>query len=131
VFEAGIIAFSLNSAAYASEVIRGGIQSIDIGQWEAGHALGLSNLETFYHVIMPLAIRIILPNLVNEFINLLKESALVSTISEADLLYRTQVVAAEKFLFFEPYIIAAVIYYIMILIISFCAKRLEKSLSYD
>jgi ABC-type amino acid transport system permease subunit len=130
-FESGVLAFSLNSAAYASEVIRGGIQSIDIGQWEAGHALGLSNLETFYHVIMPLAIRIILPNLVNEFINLLKESALVSTISEADLLYRTKVVAAEKFLFFEPYIIAAVIYYIMILIISFCAKRLEKSLSYD
>jgi His/Glu/Gln/Arg/opine family amino acid ABC transporter permease subunit len=129
-FEAGVITFSLNSAAYASEVIRGGIQSIDIGQWEAGHALGLSRSQTFYHVIMPLAIRTILPNLVNEFINLLKESALVGTIGEADLLYRTRVVAAEKFLYFEPFLIAATIYYIMVIIISFCAKRLEKNLSY-
>jgi His/Glu/Gln/Arg/opine family amino acid ABC transporter permease subunit len=129
-FESGVLAFSLNSAAYASEVIRGGIQSIDIGQWEAGHALGLSRFQTFYHVIMPLAIRVILPNLVNEFINLLKESALVSIIGEADLLRRTQIVANEKFLFFEPFIIAAAIYYIMVLVISFCAKRLEKSLSY-
>jgi len=129
-FEAGVITFSLNSAAYASEVIRGGIQSIDIGQWEAGHALGLSRFQTFYHVIMPLAIRTILPNLVNEFINLLKESALVSTIGEADLLRRTQIVAADKFLYFEPFIIAAVIYYVMVLVIAFFAKRLEKSLSY-
>ncbi|MES2253313.1 MAG: amino acid ABC transporter permease [Pseudomonadota bacterium] len=129
-FEAGVITFSLNSAAYASEVIRGGIQSIDIGQWEAGHALGLSRFQTFYHVIMPLAIRTILPNLVNEFINLLKESALVSTIGEADLLRRTQIVAADKYLYFEPFLIAAAIYYIMVLIIAFFAKRLEKSLSY-
>ena len=129
-FEAGVLAFSLNSAAYASEVIRGGIQSIDIGQWEAGHALGLSRFQTFHHVIMPLAIRIILPNLVNEFINLLKESALVSTIGEADLLRRTQIIAADKYLYFEPFIIAAAIYYIMVLIIAFISKRLEKSLSY-
>ncbi|MDP3371387.1 MAG: amino acid ABC transporter permease [Candidatus Paracaedibacteraceae bacterium] len=129
-FEAGIITFSLNSAAYASEVIRGGIQSIDIGQWEAGHALGLSRFQTFYHIIMPLAVRNILPNLVNEFINLLKESALVSIIGEADLLFRAKAVAAEKFMYFEPFIIAASIYYVMVLIISCFGKRLEKSLSY-
>ncbi|MES2607722.1 MAG: amino acid ABC transporter permease [Pseudomonadota bacterium] len=129
-FEAGVITFSLNSAAYASEVIRGGIQSIDIGQWEAGHALGLSRFQTFYHVIMPLAVRSIFPNLVNEFTTLLKESALVGIIGEADLLYRAKVVAAEKFMYFEPFILAAAIYYAMVMIISFFAKRLEKSLSY-
>ena len=129
-FEAGIITFSLNSAAYASEVIRGGIQSIDIGQWEAGHALGLSRFQTFYHVIMPLAIRNILPNLVNEFINLLKESALVSMIGEADLFFRVRTVSVAKYMYFEPFLIAAAIYYIMVLIIAFFAKRLEKSLSY-
>lgn len=129
-FEAGIIAFSLNSAAYASETIRSGIESVDIGQWEAGHALGLSRSQTFHHIIMPLTIRNTLPQLVNEFVNLLKESALVGTIGEADLLYRTRVVAAEKFLYFEPFIIAAAIYYVMVVIISFFAKRLEKSLSY-
>ena len=129
-FEAGILTFSLNSAAYMSEHIRTGIQSIDIGQWEAAHALGLSRLQTFYHIIFPLAVRNTLPSLVNEFINLLKESALIFTIGEADLFFRTKAVAAQNFLYFEPYIVAAVIYYVLVLVISFFATRLERSLRY-
>ena len=125
-FEAGVLAFTLNSVAYTSEIMRAGIQSIDQGQWEAGKVLGLSYSQTFRTIIAPQAMRNILPALVNEMVDLLKESALVSIIGEADLLRRTQIVAAEKYLYFEPYIFAAIGYYIMVMIISSFAKFLEK-----
>jgi His/Glu/Gln/Arg/opine family amino acid ABC transporter permease subunit len=129
-FEAGVLAFTLNSAAYTSEIMRAGIQSIDQGQWEAAKVLGLSYSQTFRTIIFPQAIRNISPALVNEMVDLLKESAIVSVIGEADLLRRTQIVAAEKYLYFEPYIIAAIGYYVMVLIISSFAKFLEKRNSY-
>jgi arginine/lysine/histidine transport system permease protein len=129
-FEAGVLAFSLNSAAYSSEIIRSGIQSIDPGQWEAAQVLGLSKITTLQHIILPQAIRNILPALVNEMVNLLKESALVSTIGEADLLQRAKVVAAEKFMYFEPLLLAAILYFLMVLIISYFATKLEEKLSY-
>ncbi len=129
-FQAGILAFSLNSAAYSSEIIRAGIQAIDLGQWDAAKVLGISYKHTLAKIILPQAIRNILPALVNEMVNLLKESALVSVIGETDLLRRAQVVAAEKFLYFEPLLLAALLYFLMVLIISFFAKKLEKKLSY-
>ena len=129
-FEAGVLTFSLNSAAYTSEIMKAGIQSIDPGQWEAAKVLGLSYHQTFRLVILPQAIRNILPALVNEIVDLIKESAIVSIIGEADLMRRTQIVAAEKYLYFEPYIIAALGYYIMVLIISSLAKVLEKRMRY-
>ena len=125
-FEAGILAFSLNSAAYSSEIIRAGIKAIDPGQWDAAKVLGISATQTWVKVILPQAIRNILPALVNEMVNLLKESALVATIGEADLLRRAQIVAAEKFLYFEPLIVAASFYFVMVMVISFMAKKLEK-----
>jgi len=125
-FEAGILAFSLNSAAYSSEIIRAGIRAIDPGQWDAAKVLGISVTQTWVKVILPQAIRNILPALVNEMVNLLKESALVSIIGEADLLRRAQIVAAEKFLYFEPLIVAASLYFMMVMVISFMAKKLEK-----
>jgi arginine/lysine/histidine transport system permease protein len=129
-FEAGILTFSLNSAAYSSEIIRAGIQSIDKGQWEAAQLLGLSHRQTIVGIIMPQAVRNILPALVNEMIDLLKESSLISTIGEADLLRQAQKVASEKYLYFEPFIIAAACYYILVMVITFVAKRLEKRLSH-
>jgi His/Glu/Gln/Arg/opine family amino acid ABC transporter permease subunit len=129
-FQAGVIAFSLNSAAYSSEIIRAGIQAIDQGQWDAARVLGVSYKHTLIRIILPQAVRNILPALVNEMVNLLKESALVSIIGETDLLRRAQVVAAEKFLYFEPLLLAALLYFLMVLIISFFAKKLEKKLSY-
>lgn len=129
-FEAGVLAFSLNSAAYTSEIMRAGIQSIDPGQWEAAKVLGLSYTQTFRAVVLPQAVRNILPALVNEIVDLLKESAIVSVIGEADLLRRTQIVAAEKYLYFEPFIVAALGYYVMVLIISSFAKFLEKRTRY-
>lgn len=129
-FEAGVIAFSLNSAAYSSEIIRAGIQAIDKGQWDAAKVLGISYKRTLWKIILPQALRNILPALVNEMVNLLKESALVSIIGETDLLRRAQVVASEKFLYFEPLLIAAFLYFLMVVVISFFAKKLEKKLSY-
>ncbi len=127
-FEAGVLTFSLNSAAYSSEIIRAGIQSIDKGQWEAAQMLGLTYTQTLFGIIMPQAVRNILPALVNEIVDLLKESALVSTIGEADLLHRARSVASETYLYFEPLLIAAFGYYIMVLIISSLAKMLERKL---
>jgi len=130
-FEAGVLTFSLNSAAYSSEIIRAGIESIDRGQWEAAKLLGLNRYQTIFGVILPQAIRNILPALVNEMVDLLKESAIISTIGEADLMRQANKVASETFLYFEPLIIAAVCYYIMVMIISQCAKLLEKKLKYS
>lgn len=129
-FEAGIITFSLNSAAYSSEIIRAGIQAIPQGQWEVAKMLGLSKHAVILHIIMPQVFRNILPALANETINLLKETALVSTIGEADILQRSKVVAAEKFLYFEPLIIAAILYFLMVNILGCLAKKLEKRVSY-
>jgi His/Glu/Gln/Arg/opine family amino acid ABC transporter permease subunit len=127
-FEAGVLTFSLNSAAYSSEIIRAGIQAIDQGQWDAAHVLGLSYSQTLRTIILPQAIRNILPALVNEIVDLLKESALISTLGEADLLRRSQIVASEKYLFFEPLLIAAVGYYMMVMVISLLAKILERKM---
>ena len=129
-FEAGVLTFSLNSAAYSSEIIRAGIQAIDKGQWEAGQLLGLTYFQILWGIIFPQAIRNILPALVNELIDLLKESTLVSTIGEADLLRRAQIVAAENYTYFEPLLLAAVGYYGLVMGISFIAKQLEKRFYY-
>ena len=129
VFSAGIIAFSLNSGAYVSEIIRAGINSVDKGQFEGAKALGISNVLIMKDIILPQAIRTILPSLVNELINLIKESAIISMIGEMDLTRRAQVVSSETYNFFGPMLVAAVTYYILVFIISIFAKLLEKRLA--
>lgn len=131
VFSVGVIAFSCNSGAYVSEIIRAGIIAIDKGQIEAAKALGISPILQMKDIIMPQAFRNILPTLVNELINLIKESALISMIGEMDLMRRAQLVSAETFTFFLPMLTAAVAYYILVLIISSVAIVLEKNLHYD
>lgn len=124
-FEAGVLAFSLNSGAYVSEIIRSGILSVDRGQFEAAASLGISYFLTMKDIILPQAIKNILPALVNETVNLLKESALVSTIGEMDLLRRANTIAAEKYIYFEPLLIVAVIYYLLVVTLSCFANILE------
>lgn len=128
-FQAGILTFSLNSAAYVSEIIRAGIQSIDKGQREASMVLGISYKDMMKDIIWPQAFRQILPSLVNETINLLKESAIVSTIGEMDLLRRATMVSAEKYTFLEPLMVAGGCYYVMVMILTVLAKRLENKLN--
>ncbi len=129
VFAAGVIAFSMNSGAYVSEIIRAGIAAVDKGQVEAAKALGIPPILRMKDIILPQAFRNILPALVNELINLVKESALVSVIGEMDLMRRAQVVAADTYIFFTPMLTAAAAYYILVLIISSFAMALEKRLA--
>lgn len=128
VFEAGIIAFSLNSAAYIAEIIRAGIESIDKGQFEAAKALGVPYYNMIKDIIFPQAIKNILPALVNEVVNLLKETAIISVIGGADLMARAQIVVAEKYSYFIPLLIASAYYYILVEILSYLAKILERKL---
>lgn len=128
VFVAGIIAFSLNSAAYVSEIIRAGIGSIDKGQFEAAKALGIPYASMMKDIILPQALKNILPALVNEAVNLLKESAIISVIGGADLMRRAQTVAAEQYSYFGPLLIASAFYYLLVMLFSYFAKILEKRL---
>ncbi|WP_432810243.1 ABC transporter substrate-binding protein/permease [Pantanalinema sp. GBBB05] len=127
-FQAGVIAFALNSGAYVSETLRAGILAVDKGQREAALSLGVPYRLMMTDIILPQALKNILPALANEGINLLKDSALVSTIGAADLLRRATVVGAEKYLYFEPLIIAAIVYYVMVMLLTMGTSVLEKRL---
>ena len=107
---AGVATFTLNSGAYISETIRAGILSVDPGQREAALSLGVLYPQMMIDIILPQALKNILPALVNEGISLLKSSALVSTIGVTDLFRRAQIVGAEKYLYFQPLLLAGVIY---------------------
>lgn len=125
---AGVITFTLNSGAYISETIRGGILAVDKGQREAALSLGVPYRPMMLDIILPQAIKNILPALVNESIALLKDSALVSTIGVADLLRRAQIVGAERYIYFEPLIVAGLIYYLMVMSLTWGGYALEKRL---
>lgn len=107
----GIIAVSLNSAAYVAEIIRAGILSIDKGQMEAARSLGMSHRLAMTNIIIPQAFKNILPALGNEFITLIKESAIVSIIGIHDLMYNTDTVRGNTFRPFSPLVVAAAIYF--------------------
>lgn len=126
--EAGVLTFTLNSGAYISETIRAGILAVDKGQREAAMSLGVPYRRMMLDIILPQALKNILPALVNESIALLKESALVSTIGAADLMRRSTVVGAETYKFFEPMLIVGLIYYIMVMILTGFARLLERRL---
>ena len=128
IWEAGILAFSLNSTAYLSEHLRAGIEAVDKGQVDAALSLGIPYPLMMRDIILPQAIRISLPSLVNEAIDLLKESALISVIGGADILRRANIVASEKYVFFEPLLIAGALYYVLVMILTFMSKRIERKL---
>lgn len=122
---AAVITFGLNSAAYVSEILRGGIQSIDRGQYEAAMALGIPYYKMMKDIVIPQAIKVVLPGLVNEMIALLKESSLVSTIGVIDMMRASQTVMNITYLAFEPFIIVALMYYILVMILTSFANILE------
>lgn len=110
---AAILAMTLNSAAYISEIIRAGIDAVDKGQWEAARSLGMSSKMTMRAVILPQAFKNILPALGNEFVVLIKESAIVSVIGVHDLMYNADTVRGITFKPFEPLIVVACIYFVL------------------
>ena len=111
----GIISFGLNSAAYVSEIIRAGIDSVDIGQKEAARSLGLSYKQEMFNIVLPQAIKNVLPALGNEFITLLKETSVAGYIGITELIKASDIIASNTFDYFFPLIIVAIIYLILTL----------------
>jgi len=124
----GIVAVSFNSAAYVAEIIRAGILSIDKGQMEAARSLGMSHWLAMTNIIIPQAFKNILPALGNEFITLIKESAIVSIIGIHELMYNTDTVRGNTFKPFSPLIVAAAIYFIITFTLSKLLGILERRL---
>lgn len=127
-FLSAILAFGLNSSAYISEIIRAGIQAVDKGQLEAAQALGVPYGAMMKDIILPQALKNILPALMNEFITLTKESAIVSTIGYLDLMRRAQVVGADLFRNFEPLLFVGVIYWCLVMGLTVIGRMVERRL---
>lgn len=126
--QGALIALSLNSGAYMAEIIRGGILSIDKGQFEAAKALGFTYMQTMRRIILPQTFRVIIAPVGNEFITMLKDTALVSVIAMTELMRTAQTMYAAKFSV-EPYVVAAVIYLILTSIFTAVFSRFERKLS--
>jgi len=127
-FASAVLALSLFEGAYASEIFRAGIVSIHKGQWEAAHSLGLSSFDTYMRIILPQAIRRILPPLTSQAISLVKDSALVSTIAVYDLTMRGREIISETFLAFEIWFTIAAIYLVVTVSLSILVSRMERRL---
>ena len=129
VYLIGIIAMSINSGAYSTELIRSGINGVDKGQWEACETLGLSQWQTMRYVVLPQAFKLIVPPIISEFVTLIKDSSLISCIGAVELLKSSQILGTQYFDAMSPYTIAAVFYLIMTISISYLGKRVEKRLA--
>ena len=125
-FSSAVLALSLFEGSYMSEILRAGIVSLHKGQWEAAHSLGLSTWDTYRDVILPQAIRRILPPLASEVISLFKNSSLVSLVSLSDLALQARVIAADTFLTFEVWFTTAAIYLVVTIILSTIVNSMEK-----
>ncbi|MBI9078399.1 MAG: amino acid ABC transporter permease [Pseudodesulfovibrio sp.] len=125
-FWAAVIALSLFEGAYASEIFRAGIVSIDKGQWEAAKSLGMAPYAMYRHIILPQAIRRILPPLTSQAVSLVKDSALVSTVAIMDLTQQGRMIDAETFLTFEIWFTVAAIYLVVTLTLSGVVRILER-----
>ena len=123
-----MLVFGLNSGAYISEIMRGGIQSVDIGQMEGGRSVGLSFGTTMMKIVIPQAIKNILPTLGNEFITLIKETSVVSLVAVGDLYRAFKDIGTANLEYMVPYLAMALIYIILVLIISGGVKLMERSL---
>ena len=128
-FLSAIICFGLNSGAYVAEIVRGGIASIDKGQIEAGRSLGFNYVQTMYYFVIPQAFKAILPSLANEFITLLKESSVAFTIGLGDLTFGGNLIRSTTYSPFLPLLAVALIYLILVMILSKLVSLLERRLA--
>lgn len=124
-----VLAFGINSGAYVAEIVRGGIMSIDNGQFEAGRSLGLNYTQTMVYIIMPQAFKTVLPALANEAIVLLKETSVAGYIAIADLTKGGDIIRSQTFSPFLPLISVAAIYLLMVVFLTYLVRKLERRLS--
>jgi len=123
-----MLVFGLNSGAYVSEIMRGGIMSVDPGQMEAARALGLSYWVSMLKVVVPQAVKNIIPTLGNEFIVLIKETSIVSFVGASDLYVAFSYIGSNTYEFMVPYLVMALIYIVLVAIIALIVKMIERSL---
>lgn len=126
--QVAMLVFGLNSGAYISEIMRSGIQSVDPGQMEAGRAVGLGFGASMCRIVIPQAVKNILPTLGNEFITLIKETSVVSFVGATDLYMAFNYIGSNSYEFMVPYLVMALIYIVLVLIISLLIKLMERSL---
>ena len=126
--QVSMLVFGLNSGAYISEIMRSGIQSVDPGQLEAGRAVGLSFTTTMIDIVIPQAVKNILPTLGNEFISIIKETSVVSFVGAADLYVAFSFIGSNSYEFMVPYLVMACIYVVLVMFIALLVKLMERSL---
>lgn len=124
----GIFAFGINSGAYVAEIFRGGIMSIDNGQFEAGRSLGLNYVQTMTHIIVPQMFKAVLPTLCNEFIALLKETSVAGYVGVVDLTKAGNSIAGRTYSYFMPLISVALIYLLIVMVLTWLVGKLERRL---
>ena len=127
---AGIITLSINAGAYIAEIFRGGIQAIDHGQMEAARSLGLSHYRAMFKIILPQAVRISIPSLVNQFIISLKDTSIISIISLAEIVYQAKIYIGRTMQSFATWTIVGAVYLIIITVLSRISSYVEKRLDY-
>ncbi len=126
---AAVLGISLNSAAFSAEIFRGGIQSIEPGQWEAARAIGMTDAQAMRRIILPQAVKRMIPAFMERSIELMKTTTLVATISYADLLFRANELAQKTFRPLEVFTVAALMYFVVIFGFSVAARTLERRLA--
>lgn len=127
-YAAAIFIVSINTGAYMAEIVRGGIISIDKGQFEAAHAIGMNHFQTMVYVVMPQVIRNILPATGNEFVINIKDTSVLNVISVSELFFTTKSIAGSTFIFYPPFFIACLIYFIMTFTVTRILRLIEKKL---
>lgn len=128
-FSAGLITLTLNAGAYMSEIFRGAINAVNPGQMEAARSLGLSHAQAMKKVVLPQALRICLPSLVNQFIITLKDSSLISVIGLADIMYQAKIYVGRSMESFATYTWVALFYFVVIAVLTQIAKTVERKVT--
>lgn len=130
-FTAGLITLSLNAGAYLSEVFRGGILAVPVGQVEAARSLGMSSFKTMMKVVLPQAFKISLPSMVNQFIITVKDTSILSAIGLAEIVNNAKQFVGDTYRFFETYILVAVFYLVIISALMILSNHIEKRMRYE
>lgn len=128
-YPSAIIAFGIHNGAYIAEILRGAIQSIDIGQMEAARSIGMSKSKAMYRIILPQAFKRAVPPLGNQFIIATKDSSLASAVTVRELLLKSQQMGSSSYRFMEYFLIAGIYYFIMTSILGFLVHKLERKLA--
>ena len=130
-FTAGLITLSLNAGAYLSEVFRGGILAVPVGQVEAARSLGMSSFKTMMKVVLPQAFKISLPSMINQFIITVKDTSILSAIGLAEIVNNAKQFVGDTYRFFETYILVAVFYLVIISALMILSNHIEKRMRYE